>query len=286
MIRAFGTAGLVLFVLALGVPASARPVQTAVQGPFGNGADQVWLLKPRGRIRNVVVFGHGWKNVPPSATHPWIGQFRPWLEHLVRQGNAVLFPRYQLGTGDSQGPARATAYRKGLETGFARLGAPHVPVIVVGYSFGASLAYAYAANAHRWRLPQPSALDCVFPAGPIAGLPLAQMPDAVRVLIQIGDRDTEAGASGANEFWKLLRSHPDAHKRYDIVRSTPTLIADHAAPKRSSTAAASAFWAPLDALIAATRRQGHSDQRRLRRRSPDRRTGLVPIDGATLRGRV
>jgi pimeloyl-ACP methyl ester carboxylesterase len=254
VIRAFGTAGLVLFVLAVSVPASARPGETGVQGPFGVGADQVWLLRPHGKIQHVVVFGHGWKNAPPSAMHPWVGQFRPWLEHLVRHGNAVLFPRYQLGTGDSQGPERATAYRKGLEIGFARLGAPGVPVIAVGYSFGASLAYAYAANAHRWRLPEPSALDCVFPAGPVAGLPRIQMPDAVRVLIQVGDRDTEAGAGGANEFWALLRSHPDTRKRYSVVRSSSGFIADHAAPKRSNTAAAGAFWAPLDALIAATQR--------------------------------
>jgi hypothetical protein len=252
--RVFGATGFVLFVLTLGVPAAARPVETGVQGPFGSGADQVWLLRPHGQIRGVVVFGHGWKNAPPSPTHPWVGQFRPWLEHLVRTGNAVLFPRYQIGAGDDQGQARATAYRHGLEIGFARIGAPHVPVTVVGYSFGASLAYAYAANAHRWRLPQPSALDCVFPAGPVARLPLARVPDDVWVLIQVGDRDTEAGASGADEFWRLLRSHPEARKHYEIVRSTSRFVADHAAPKGSNATAASAFWTPLDRLIAATRR--------------------------------
>ena len=60
------------------------------------------MLTPKSPIRAIVVFGHGWKTAPPSPGYPWVGQFEPWLEHLLGGGSAVIFPRYQLGLGDPQ----------------------------------------------------------------------------------------------------------------------------------------------------------------------------------------
>ncbi len=233
--------------------ASSGALRPRLEGPFGSGSSQVWLLRPTGRIRSVVVFGHGWKLHPPSAEHPWVGQFRPWLDHLAERGSAVVFPRYQLGSGDNQGPDRADDYRRGVALGLERLGRPRVPIVVAGYSFGASLAFTYAADAHRWALPQPRAVDCIFPAGPINGVALDVLPTPVRVLVQVGDRDTEAGRFGADAFWERLGAHPSSRKRYEIVSSVHGLVADHAAPKRTDAPARHAFWAPLDDLIATVR---------------------------------
>ena len=227
-----------------------------IEGPFGRGSAQVWLLRPSGVPRSVVVFGHGWKVAPPSPSYPWVRQFLPWLDHLVLEGNAVMFPRYQLGLGDRSGPELVDAFRRGLATGFARLGTRRLPVVAVGYSYGASLALTYAANASRWHLRQPLAVDAVFPAGPIPGSPLPPLLPFVRVLIQVGDQDTEAGNGGAEAFWAWLRGHPTATKRYDLVRSRVGFAATHAAPKGATAAARTAFWAPLDALIASVRREG------------------------------
>jgi dienelactone hydrolase len=229
-----------------------------LEGPFGRGAAQVWLLLPLGAIRNVVVFGHGWKLFPPSRTHPWVGQFRPWLDHLAGHGAAVIFPRYQLGSGDVEGTAQVTAYEAGLRDGLGRLparAASHTPVIAVGYSFGASLAFTYAANAGRWRLPLPAAVDAVFPAGMISGAPLPSLAARVRVLIQVGDRDSEAGSVGASSFWAWLAGHPPPWKRYVVVHSAGGFVATHAAPKEAGSAARAAFWVPLDALIATVDRE-------------------------------
>jgi dienelactone hydrolase len=240
-----------LVVLLAAAGASQAAVGPRLEGPFGSGSSQVWLLRPAGPIRSIVVFGHGWKQFPPSASHPWVGQFRPWLDHLARRGSAVLFPRYQLGTGDAQGAERANDYRRGVALGLRRLGRSSVPVVVVGYSYGASLAFTYAADARRWHLPQPRAVDCVFPAGPVSGVPLDPLGASIRVLLQVGDRDTEAGRSGADAFWSLLRGHPSARKRYQVVVSHAGFLADHAAPKGRDSAARQAFWAPLDKLVAA-----------------------------------
>lgn len=235
-------------------PAGEASGSARVEGPFGRGAAEVWVLRPAGPIRSVVVFGHGWKTSPPSAAAPWVGQFRPWLEHLVAGGSAVVFPRYQLGAGDAQGPERALDYRLGVARGLARLGRPDVPVVAVGYSYGASLAFAYAADARRWQLPTPRAVDCVFPAGPVAGVPLDPLAPSVRVLLQVGDRDVEAGRGGADALWRLLTGHPRARRSYEVVVSRAGLVADHAAPKRSDAAARGAFWQPLDSLVARVRR--------------------------------
>jgi hypothetical protein len=220
-----------------------------IEGPYGSGAAQVWLMRPAGKPLSIVVFGHGWKRTPPSEQRPWVRQFAPWLTHLLAGGNAVVFPRYQFG-GDTPGPARVDAYRRGLQLAFDRLDGS-LPVVVAGYSYGAPLGLTYAANADRWGLPRPRAVDAVFPAGLVPGVALPRLDPSVAVLVQSGEADTEAGTSGAEEILAWLHGH--GRTRYDRVRSRGAFVAEHAAPKGTSAAAQAAFWAPLDALIARAR---------------------------------
>jgi hypothetical protein len=227
---------------------SAAPAPV-FRGPFGSGAGAVWLLEPRSRPRSVVVFLHGWKVAPPSPSYPWVGQFRPWLDHLVAGGSAVLFPAYQTG-GDVQAPGRVESLRQGLEEGFRRLADRRLPVVTAGYSYGASLAFYYAANARSWRLPAPVAVDAIFPAGPIPGVAWPGLPVSVRGLIEVGDRDTVAGHGGADAVLSLLAGRDGARQRLVVVRSRPGFAAVHAAPKLSTPPARASFWRPLDALIA------------------------------------
>ena len=119
----------------------------------------------------------------------------------------------------------------------------------MGYSYGATLALTYAANARNWQLPQPRAADAVFPAGEIPGVPLPALPPSTGVLLQVGDRDTTARPGGASAFWAWLTRHPPNRKRYQVVRSHDSFSADHAAPKLTTAAARAAFWVPLDQLI-------------------------------------
>src|SRR5439155_2163937 len=172
-----------------------------IDGPFGRDSAQVWLVRPSGAPRCVVVFGHGWKVAPPSPAYPWVRQFLPWLDHLTAERCAVIFPRYQLGFGHAPGTALVDAFRRGIATGYARLGRPRLPVVALGYSYGPSLDLTYAANARRWHLAPPVAVVAVFPAGPIPGSPLPLLRPAIRVLIQVGDQDSEAGSAGAQAFW-------------------------------------------------------------------------------------
>jgi dienelactone hydrolase len=239
---AAGVAALVL--------ASAAAGAQRIEGPFGGGDDQVWVVPAHGTPRDVVVFAHGWEVKRPVGDS-WVRQYGPWLHHLASQGSSVIFPRYQYGGNDVPGQARALAFRRGVRLGLRKLGAHGLPVVVIGYSFGGSLAMAYAADSARWGLPRPAAVDSVFPAGPLRNVPFDHVAGAERILLQVGDRDTVAGTSGARAFWHRLRGH--RRKAYEVVRSHGRFIAQHQAPRLSSLAARHAFWAPLDHLIAVSR---------------------------------
>jgi len=247
-------AGVLSSAIVAGAPFAAGDVHAdRLAGPYGRGAAAVWLVLPDSPLRGVVVFGHGWKLTPPSPGHPWVDQFRPWLDHLAAGGSAVIFPNYQLGSGDAGDVTRVQDFAAAIRTGYVRLGRPNVPFVAFGYSFGASLAFYYAANARAWRLPVPRAVQATFPAGMIPGAQLPVLDRSVRVLIQVGDADTEAGSGGADAFWNWLSSHPAPLKSYEVIHSSPQLAATHAAPKATSPAARRAFWAPLDRLIALAR---------------------------------
>ena len=229
--------------------AAAAVAQLPVEGPFGTGAAQVWVVLPEGPIRNVVVFAHGWKPRPAPPGDGWVEEFAPWLGHLAARGSAVIFPYYQRG-GDATGAARVRSFREGIADAFARLPV-RAPVFAAGYSYGAALAFTYAADAESWGVPQPQAVEVVFPAAPIPGVPLAPLPAPVRVDVLVGDRDTVAGAWGARQIWSSLHAH--ARKRYIVVRSGGAFVANHASVKLATPAAQRAFWAPLDALVATLR---------------------------------
>ena len=55
----------------------------------GSGAQTTTIIRPDvDRKLPVVLFLHGWGGNRPRY-------YRPWLEHLAREGNAVIYPRYQ-----------------------------------------------------------------------------------------------------------------------------------------------------------------------------------------------
>ncbi len=225
------------------------------EGPFGKRpAEQVYVLRPTGPVRSVVVFGHGWSDYTPR-------KYLPWFRHLLAGGSAIVYPRYQATDSLAEwrsGEHVRQGWFSGIRTGFAHLGVTGVPVVAAGYSAGGALVYLYATRAEELGLPVPSAVDSIFPGGtvefiPGAGFRALPFPARTRILVQVRDRDTVAGRDGGDVIWRSLRGVPAARKRYEIVRSSGGFIAEHLAPQGSSKRARQAFWAPLDASIAAAR---------------------------------
>jgi acetyl esterase/lipase len=234
---------IVLVALAICSGASAGGRVTRL----GSGANEVWVLRPAGPIRSIVVFAHGW-----STPFPWQG-FAAWIAHLRTGGNVVIYPRYRVSANASAASA-LVAFREALVTAFRRLGTQPVPVIALGKSFGASAVFYYATEARSWGVPVPTAVISVFPALPIDGvLPAAPLPSRDSVEIFVGDADTVAGSAGADAFWQWLAGHPKASKRYVLVRSRPGFVANHDSAQESNTTARRVFWSPVDKIIASAR---------------------------------
>ena len=223
----------------------AEALASARDKPLGSGASEVWVLRPAGRVRSVVVFVHGWSTPLPSEG------FAAWIAHLRARGSVVIYPRYRTGVNDSSGSALA-AFRQGIVTAFRSLGPLDVPIVALGKSFGGSAVFDYAAEARSWGVPGPVAVISIFPALPIDGsLPSAPLPPTDSVAIFVGDRDTVVGSTGADAFWRWLGGHRSVLKRYVVIHSRPGFIADHNSAQRTDPIARSIFWQPLDAVIAA-----------------------------------
>ena len=244
----WATALALLFALPAG--AGARPeAGCAVTGPFGSGRGQVWLLRPAGPTRSIVLFAHGWTAVEPTDWH------RRRFDHLCARGSLVVFPRYQVGASDTwqQG---VDGFRRGVQTGFGRLGSVQAPVVAAGFSFGGALVHYYAGHATSWGVPVPRSVLSIFPTARVPGRPAGTPPASVRFILLAGDRDDVVGTAGARDFLAWLQEHPAARKTYRLVRSGAALTATHEAPKETTRAATRAFWAPLDGLMAAARGSG------------------------------
>jgi pimeloyl-ACP methyl ester carboxylesterase len=217
---------------------------------IGSGAREVWAFLPGEEPPScLVIFLHG-------AGDPTPAQFIGWLDHLaLGMSCAVIFPRYRLSA--STPPATLARLRAGVSAGVAHLrrarfgferfrAATRLRTVVAGVGVGGTLAFYYAANAKRWGLPVPAAIDSIFPTtARLPDLPLAPVPQSTRVLVQAGDEDRAAAA----ELREYLGSHPVSRTRFQTVRSRPGFNATQDAPLRATAPAIDAFWSRLDALI-------------------------------------
>jgi pimeloyl-ACP methyl ester carboxylesterase len=233
-------------MLAASAPQADGRGSSAIVGvtDIGSGARETWVLLPsEDPATCIVVFLHGAGEHTPS-------RYLGWLDHLaLDESCAVVFPRYQLAgntvpttlgdlrAGVSAGITHVRRARYGFER---RRSATTLRTVVAGVGLGGSLAFYYAANAKRWGLPVPAAIDSIFPtAGRLPGLPLERAPRGAHVLVQIGDENRAAAA----ELRAYLASHPGSHKRFQAVHGK------HDAPLEITDSSLNTFWSPLDALI-------------------------------------
>jgi poly(3-hydroxybutyrate) depolymerase len=221
------------------------PPQVAREGPFGTGPNQVWVFRPSGKPKSVVVFIHG------LGGHELFPEnHRPWLEHLAARGSAVLYPRYERQAGDRGAVLHVLA---GVRIGLKKLGSPDVPLVAIGYSRGGELVADYAAVA-RAAGPAAAAVVSVFPAAVDPADPpldLRGIDPGALVTILVGDRDEVVDGGGARQLVGRLQQAAFPPERISVVpvRSHGGFVASHLAPLEVSPAAKDAFWKPADELI-------------------------------------
>jgi pimeloyl-ACP methyl ester carboxylesterase len=213
-------------------------------GPFGSGADMYWLWRAKAQPRSVVVFLHG---LDQSELYP--SNHLPWIEHLVRQGNDVVYPRYETN------PGKFGALRHSLasvQAALRRLGRPKAPVVVVGYSRGGRLAVELAAVAPAIRVA-PAAVMSVFPSplNPNAEevIDLRSLARSTQIMLVVGQEDSR---DGARELLARLAQagFPARNVQAVVIASKGSFHADHFSAMQTGPEARRQFWARLDGLIA------------------------------------
>jgi acetyl esterase/lipase len=207
---------------------------------FGYGARSYWLFEPAEPTppsAPLVVFLHGWYAYNPAA-------YGAWIEHLVRGGQTVIFPRYQ---DDNFTPPRdflpntLAAVRDALdvlETSRAHIRPDHRRFALIGHSAGGNLAAQLAALASANGLPAPRAVVAVMPGEvvPSREPSLARIPATTLLLVVAATDDRIVGDLRAREIFAGATAVPAARKKFVLYRTDlhGGLFADHFAPTAAS----------------------------------------------------
>lgn len=208
---------------------------------YGTGGREYWIFEPdspKPRTAPVVVFLHGWGGMNPLY-------YGAWLDHLVKRGNIVIYPRYQanLLTGIKEFTPNTL---HALKDAFARLQTEpgHVTadlskVATVGHSLGGLLAANVAALASEMGLPRVSAVMAVAPGiteAPI-NVPLADLkkiPAETLLLSIAGDQDTLVRDADAKRIYyestRIAADNKDFILLVSDPHGRPALHASHRAP--------------------------------------------------------
>jgi len=224
-----------------------KPVQQ--QGSVGSGPRQVWFYAAKGKPRSLVIFLHGYGGPVEETPKNHVA----WLKHLAAEGSDVVYPRYEVGVSTNPYPDIDAA----LASARRRLGNPHVPVVVIGYSRGGRLAIDYsaalAAHGHEPRLAL-----LVYPAVHAPGerlISLRSFDPRLRVVMMVGDKDKVVDGAGARVVLARLEltRFPASRIKLMVVRSTRTFKATHLSVLGESPGAKAEIWRPTDQLIDSVR---------------------------------
>ncbi|GAB4151142.1 MAG: hypothetical protein Kow00107_01720 [Planctomycetota bacterium] len=209
----------------------AAYTRTAV-GTGATGAVLFLPSEPRLTEAPVVCFTHGFMATSPDY---YLG----WVEHLVRSGNAVIFPNYQralpFGGLDFQNNC-AVGLRKALKhmTETERVTPDLGRFYCVGHSVGGMLAWWIASNAQAKGLPQPKVVFAVEPGGRPGIDPQHKPPADCLVVALAGDSDRAVGFSEAKRMYEAAKKAAPKNCAFVTLVSDrtgePNLIADHFAP--------------------------------------------------------
>jgi pimeloyl-ACP methyl ester carboxylesterase len=210
----------------------------------GEGAQGYWIFRPgptQLASYPLVVFLHGW-----GVTNPAV--YGAWLDHLVKMGNIVVYPRYQadLGTPTADflpNTINAIRHAIALLTQDPAQVRPELSVLaVVGHSVGGLLAANVAATARDAGLPRVKSVMSVQPGRTWNRRPrskvlledLWKIPPGTLLLTVAGDRDTIAGDRDAKRIYYESKQIGARDKDFVTLvsdnRGSPALIANHLAP--------------------------------------------------------
>jgi len=178
-----------------------------------------WLFEPdspKPDSANLIIFNHGY-----GVWNP--GPYGQWIEHLVKQGNVVIFPKYQASDAAAPSgftPAMVNGINDGiteLQTGAGRVRPRTENLAVIGHSYGGVLTSNIAMEYASYGIPKPKAIMLCEPGtGGFGGGRLASyasMDTSYKMLIIVGDGDVVVGNTFGREIMDSTYI-PTAHKNY------------------------------------------------------------------------
>lgn len=207
-----------------------------LQTGYGSGSHEFWIFEPADPTPTsapVIVFNHGWGAMFPVF-------YRAWVEHLVKRGNIVIYPRYQLTLNIGVRQATEHAIRSVQDAILILQNGPVQPELenfaIVGHSLGGGITAEMAVLAQENTIPIPKAVMPVQPylRDDTMMNDFHQMPPTVLLLVVVGEDDTIAGDASARTIFGTADQIPASQKNF-VMQTTdrygyPDLVADHTAP--------------------------------------------------------
>jgi acetyl esterase/lipase len=219
------------------------------QHRIGHGDSEIHMFlpaEPAPKSAPVVVFLHGWGAMSPAG-------YQAWIDHLVRRGHVVLYPRYQatwttLPTGMTRSAIDATKDALLWLTRRGTVKPEAEKLVFAGHSLGGVIAANMAAMAKRQGLPPPGAVFSIQPGDskhsrvtkrlkmklPTIMVDYGRIPKGTLFLLLLGDADPVVGKTTALKMWARVQHLPKADRDFVIVQSDdhgePRLRANHYFP--------------------------------------------------------
>ncbi|MGF3554678.1 MAG: alpha/beta hydrolase family protein [Thermoplasmatota archaeon] len=198
------------------------------------GARQFWIFEPddpKPEKAPLIVFNHGWTAMFPVF-------YKEWINHIVKKGNIVVYPRYQLGIYFGFKNFYSNALQAVKDAIKELENDKHVTpdldkFAIVGHSLGGGITAYMAAEAKDSGLPTPKAIMPVQPAI-LSTVDLSKIPNETLMLVIVGENDTVVGDYFGKRIFYNTTQIPLSQKDFIIqVTDTygePDLVADHLAP--------------------------------------------------------
>ena len=217
------------------------PHAAVIKHRYGQHGKEYWIYepdKPKPAQAPVVIFLHGW-----GGTNPLY--YGAWIDHIVKRGNIVIFPRYQssiLTRREDFIPNTLDAVKaafKELQTDRSHVRPDLTKVATVGHSLGGVLSASVAALARESGLPRVRAVMSVEPGmtrspGNIPMPDLKKIESETLLLSIAGDRDTLVEDYDAKRIYyestRVSANNKDFVRLITDDRGSPALIANHRAP--------------------------------------------------------
>jgi len=240
---------------------------------------------PRPDSAPVIMLLHGYASFNPIS-------YGGWIEHLVRKGNIVIFPRYQAQAFELMPRVFIPNVRCGfsdavalLQTEPGRVQPKLDQFNMIGHSYGGALTAYFGVHHETYDLPEPQAmLICAPGTGPFYSADLAsyqQLPEELKLLIIINDEDGVVQEDMAYRIFRtathtpnrnLIRQYPDPYglppitafhnecysvdSKYDSGMRNPTVGRAFRLGYTNATDYYG-YWKLFDALLACARRGDH-----------------------------